>query len=272
MTKKGYIALGIFIVIIALFGVLFGAVFCLRTQNVTFLDGEMLSVNKKEIVSIANFKNGESIFLLDKEAAINKIEKKYPEIKVVHIKTTGVTSINIMLRRREKMFYTEYLDNYYIVDEDLKVLEILEKVEEPMNKPTDLIFINSENLEIDENTKLATFVGSSKQQNIISNLYKSMLTVVVNEEGFYLEREDVKDMIKSVHFEEFKTFDKIIIETKYGVKLDIENPSKNLQNKINTCFSTIKTFILEANNKEKQGTIKIYYDIDNNQKCVYINE
>jgi len=242
-------------------------VFCLRNQQVKVVGATPITISREEIISAANLKNGQSIFMVDKNKAIQNIESKYPYVKVVQIKTTDLMSVDIIVRARHEMFYTEFNNNCYILDEELKVLDIVQPGVEPIN----LTKIENGNLNIDELTLKCDFVGTKKQSKIVSNLFKSMVTVVTKD-GQYLEREDVKDVLSSIKFETFNTFDKVIITTSYGVKLDIENPSHNLQYKINVCFSTIDEFLIAENNKEKSGTIKLYFDLENNMQCVYISE
>lgn len=279
MTKKSLISLSIFVVLIVLIGVLFGTVFCLRTQNVTFLGETPVEISREEIITTANLKNGQSIFMLDKDSAIHNIESTYPKVKVVQIQTVGLTEINIKVRARHEMYYTEFASNYYILDEDLKILSIVEKVldedEQPTNEPTSLIHIEEDVLNINSSTKKCDFVGSSYQKQVVYGLYTAMTTTVtkmVGEDEVYYDRNDIKNALKSVEFEEYDTFNKIIIKTNYGVELDIENPTQNLQTKINICFSTIEEFIKLANDKEKSGTIKIFYELDNSMKTIYIAE
>lgn len=273
MTKRKIIGLSISLVLIALIIVMFSVVFCLRKQTVTIDGNNPISISKKEIISTADLKNGKSIFMLDKVQATQNIETKYPYVKVVQIKTTSLTEINIKVRARYDMFYVDVDGIYYVLDEDLKVLRI-EKTEEPTN----LVKI-SDNLKIDEKTKEGCFVGSKLQKKSILNLYKAMVTVVTKTEGeteTYLNREDVSLFIKDIKFENYNTFNKMIITTSYGVKLDIENPTKDLQNKINISFSTIKTFLSNpeptVQEQAESGIIKLYYDLSNKLHCVYLKD
>ncbi len=278
MGKKGIITLSIFAVLLALIGVLFGAVFCVRTQKVTVEGAGIVDITKNDIVKAGEIKKGKSIFLLDKESAIEKIEKTYPKIKVIQIKTESITKINIRVRLRYEMFYAELNNQYYVMDEDLKVLKITAQITDVEN----LTKLKADDIKLTKSTHLADFVGTNKQRKITSSLYHAMITTFKKDSGgdkVYFERADVIDMIKSVDFETFNTFDKIIIKTKYGVKLDIENPKDDLQNKINICAATINTFLkynedeIDTNNdKEKSGTIRIYFDLEDKQHCIYIPE
>lgn len=272
MTKRSIFGLLIFIALIALTGIMFGAVFCLRNQNVKVIDGSTIVVDSSEIIKTAGLKNGQSIFMIDKDKAINNIEKAYPHIKVIQIKTIGLRSIQICVRSRHEMYYTEVNEKFYVLDEDLKVLNI---IEEETSEPTNLTKIATGELNISTEAEICDFVGTNHQRNVAYDLFVAMNTVVTKNNGGneeYLTRQDICDLLKTIEFEEFESFNKVIITTKYGVKLDIENPESNLRNKINICFSTIEQFVLIANNKEKSGTIKIYYDLNNEMQCVYIPE
>ena len=277
MKKKGIISLSIIVIVIVLTGVLFGTVFCLRSQNVTVLGDISLQISKEDIIKVANLKNGQSIFMVDKETATNNIESKFAEIKVVQIKTTSINEIKIFVRARHEMFYTEFNDKYYVLDEDLKILRIIEESEDgqPSNEPTNLTHIENEVLDINSSTKICDFVGSDYQKKIAYELCKAVTNNVKTKQGDqeeYYTRTDMCDILKSINFEEFNTFNKIIITTKYGVKLDIESPTKHMADKINICFSTIRALISEGKDREQSGTIKIYYDLDGTQKNIYIPE
>ena len=283
MTKRSIIGISIFLFLIVTIGVLFGAVFCLRTQNVKIVGDSPILPTKEKIIEIANFKKGKSIFMLDKETATNNIEMAYPYVKVIQIKTTSISSIDIIVRARHEMYYTEFNESYYILDEDLKVLKINSPIEDTPAEMPNLVHIEDGALNITTETKICDFVGNEYQTTVAYELYNSMINTVTKVEGdgedakkVYLNRDDVVDMIKYVNFENFQTFNKIIITTKHGVKLDIEAPNKELQNKINICFSTIDFFLnsekAETKEKATKGTIKIHYDLQGNQKCAYIPE
>ena len=270
MSKKSIIISSIVVVMIILTSILFGAVFCLRKQTVKIVDNSTFDFESAEIISTANLKHGKSIFMLDKNKAIKRIESKFSHIKVIQIKTTSLTSIQICVRARHEMYYAQAHEKFYVFDEELKVLEIIEEVE---NEPIHLTKITTEDLKIKTTTKVCDFVGTQEQKSITDGLFTAMITCVTKNYGEneeFLSREDICNINQEVEFQEFESFNKIIITTKYGVKLDIENPANNIQNKINICFSTIKHFILQENNKEKSGTIKIYSNLNNELVSVYI--
>lgn len=269
MSKRAIIGLSIMVFIVILASILFGVVFCLRNQTVKVLGETPISIPREDIIETAGLENGSSIFMLDKEKAIRNIEAKFSHIKVVQIKTTSLTEIQICVRARHEMFYVEANDKYYVMDEDLKVLDILDKT---AGEQTNLIKIEAEGMDISAATMTCDFVGSKEQRDATYNLFVAMTTVVTKEDNDeeYLSRDDIKAKIDNIKLEKFETYNKILITTSYGVVLDIENPQTDMQNKINICFSAIKQFIADENDKEKSGTIKIYYNAEGALTSVYI--
>mgnify|MGYP003291454169 CR=1 FL=1 len=254
MKKGAIISISVIAFILALIAILFGAGFCLRSQTVTVLGDKAISISKEEIISSTGLKNGQSIFLIDKEKVISNIEAKHAEIKVIQIKTTGLTSIEICVRARHEMFYTIYNGKYYIMDEELKVLEIKEiETEEGVNPIPQLTHIKDNSLNINNSTLKCDFVGNEFQQQAAYNLNQAMQNnvkeVLENNEKVYYTRTDFVDMFKYVEFEMFKSFNKIIITTKHGVKFDIENPSIDLTGKLNICLASVNALIKEGENR-----------------------
>lgn len=279
MKKSSIICLSIILGVLIMIGVLFGVVFCPRNQSVTVLGNGKIDFSKQAIIKTANISKNKSTLLIDKQKAINNIEQTYPNVKVVQIKTTSLNTIDIQVRLRYEMFYMQLEDNYYIMDEDLKVLEI-RTAEDIVSQPvTELINITDGLKNISTSTKICDFVGVNWQSGATRNMYLGMVNAVtktVASGDEYLNRDDVKNIIKEVKFEEFDTFNKVILTTNYGVKLDIENPNEEMTYKINACFSLIKTFIENESNehldKEKSGTIKIFYDLEEKIQMQYIAE
>ena len=281
MSKRSLVTLLIFIVLGILAGVLFGAMFVLRDQTVVVKGETPVNISRDELISLAGLNSGSSIFMLDKEQAIKNIEDKYSHIKVIQIKTTSVTKVEIVVRARHEMFYTEYNNNYYVMDEELKILNIyaVSSQGEQSNKPSNLIQLTAKtsegenNLNINASTLKCDFVGTREQRDCIKKIYESLpnnIKEINGEEKVYYSRVDFLDMFKEIKLIEYATFNKAVISTKYGVSLDIENPRKNMTDKMNICLSTIKALINENNQREESGTIKIFYNLDGEQKNVYI--
>lgn len=257
MTKKSIIISSILLSIVALMAILFGAVFRLRNVSVEVQPGANITVTNDKIVESANLKKGKSIFMLDKQSAINNIEQTYAEIKVVQIKTTNLMSVKILVRERKEMFYAEHNSVYYCLDEDLKVLRLTEV------EPTNLIKITTD-IGITSNTKKCDFM-SQDYAKITYNMFVGMYTNV-KVEGRYAERDDMCNLVESI---EIKTahaltedgnggfeYTNLILKTRAGVVMQIANPNTDLGRKINICFAAY--FNPKVDNTK--GRIVIKYD------------
>ncbi len=255
MTKKSIIITSILLSILALLFILFGAVFRLRQIDVVRPEGSEIAVTDQDIIAASKLKLGKSIFMLDKQSAIDEIEQTYAEIKVVQIKTVSVVRVQIVVRERVEMFYAEYNNSFYCLDEDLKVLRQTE------TEPTNLIKIETD-LGITSNTKLHDFLN--KDYALITyKLFTAMYTNV-KVEDHYAERADICNLISSVKFEKgyelidennAVSFTNLIITTRAGLTMKIAAPENELGKKVNICFSTFDS--LEDKTK---GKIVIKYN------------
>lgn len=254
MSKCKIISISIINFIIVLSIVLFGFVFCVRKQSVSFVTE--LSVTEQQILDSANIKNGKPIFMLDKEQVTQNIEAKFPNIKVIQIKTTSLVAVEIVVRERYALYYTENEDIFYILDEDLKVLDTTET--EPLN----LVKIETK-LNVTTQTKKAEFLGTENQQSISSNLFIAMYSAVLTTEDNQA-RVDMSNLIKSIKFEENQLF----VTTREDIKLEITKPTTELTNKINICFSSIKELTQE---QKSVTTIKILYNAEGTEYKGYID-
>ena len=281
MTKRKFITvISILLFIIALNIAMFGFVFRLKNQKVKYIDS-VEGINKSEIITVASIKHNSSIFLIDKEKAIKNIEAKFPDLKVIQIKTTGIQTIQFVIRARHETYYIETFSSFYILDEEMKVLKIIDKRDNPDYDASKLVKLTSNEIEITASTNVCNFVGTKTQQELYEGIYNSVINVAMKEENgqkVYFERNDFINSIKEIDYEKFNSYNKIIIHTTDGVKLDIENPNNALEEKINICFSTINKFKTEDYTKPveqqrfKTGTIKIYYDLENKCKTIYTTD
>ena len=262
MSKGKIIIFSIIGFIIVLNIVLFGAVFRLRKQSVII--GEDVTYSSKEIIDAAGLKNGKSIFLLDKEKAINNIETKYADLKVVQIKTTSVTEIEIKVRKRYETYCIKNLGSYYILDQDLKVLNIFSDEDvENVAKAENLVQIKTKLTGLDAETKLADFIGNSNQQNMSYNLFAAVYTTQMPEkETGSAAHLKFATIIDEISFDLGYTaggesYNRLIVKTKQGMQFDIGKATNELERKINLCFTAMGSTQIAD---KTIGTITIAYD------------
>ena len=283
MTKKAkIITISIVLSILALILILFGAVFCLYKQDVVFIGDRTstIDITNEEIIESAGLKKGRPIFSLDKETAINNIERTYPYLKVIQINTVSAIRIEISVRERYEMYYT-YSDStkkYYVLDEELKVLRMSDIEPIGITKLESSI-LGEEMLDIlgiTSNTIVSDFLSTENYRGITYELFVSMYnTVMIDDAGTdrYVDREDIKSLITKLQFAKGytleETYDRVILNLSNGFIVDIGKPQENFQDKVNICFSALDTLI---ENGETSGTIKYTYLDDGAERINFIRD
>ena len=283
MTKKAkIITISIVLSILALILILFGAVFCLYKQDVVFIGDRTstIDITNEEIIESAGLKKGRPIFSLDKETAINNIERTYPYLKVIQINTVSAIRIEISVRERYEMYYT-YSDStkkYYVLDEELKVLRMSDIEPIGITKLESSI-LGEEMLDIlgiTSNTIVSDFLSTENYRGITYELFVSMYnTVMIDDAGTdrYVDREDIKSLITKLQFAKGytleETYDRVILNLSNGFIVDIGKPQENFQDKVNICFSALDTLI---ENGETSGTIKYTYLDDGTERINFIRD
>lgn len=252
--------------------VLFGFVFRLRKQTVIVV-GTDVEYSSTDIISTAGLKNGKSIFMLDKEQATANLENKYADLKVVQIKTINVTQIEIFVRKRYPAYYTKYQGNYYVLDQDLKVLKVVEENdEEQIAIIENLVHITTKLDSLNAETKQSNFVGSSNQQNMTYNLFGAVYSTQMPDKETGSEAyTKFCELIDRVSFDKGYTsdgnsYDRLIIKTKQGMIFDIGQATNNLQHKINICFETMNS---EQIADKTQGVVTISYKTLSEERITY---
>lgn len=281
MSKTKIAIISTVVGILAIIAILFGVVFCLRREEVVVVNNEAnIEISSSEIINSAGLKHGTSIFMLDKDTAINNIEKEFPYIKVIQIKTVSVIKVEIRVRSRVETFYVQNQNKYYILDEELKVLRILEtgideNIEETLNN---LIVLNLSDLGITSNTVAADFLSTKYYRQVINDLYgalysTAMLDLDSDGQTEYLSRADIIDVIDSVEFDVGYSLDeaytRVILNLNNGFKIDIGKPEENLSYKVNVCFSAYNKLSEE---QKATGSIKYYYTAEGEAKAGYFAE
>ena len=262
MSKGKIITFSIIGLIIVLNTILFSAVFCLRKQNVVASDD--VTYSSEEIVKAADLKRGQSIFLIDKEKATSNIESKFADVKVIQIKTTSLTEIEIKVRKRYPTYYIKNLGSYFVLDHDLKVLKIVADTEtEEIANIENLVQIKTKLNNLDVNTKTADFVGSSAQVNMSYNLFTSVyIRQMPDKETGAAAHTKFCSLIEEISFSKGYTangqaYDRLIVKTKQGMSFDVGKATNDLERKIYYCFTAMNSDKIAD---KTIGTITIAYD------------
>lgn len=281
MTKRSIIiTTSIILGILVVITILFGAVFRVRKVKVDFTQDFYYKAQINEIISVSNIKKGEGIFSVDTTKAKENIEKEFPYARVDGVNLTSFISVTISLSTRQPLYYAVQEGIYYILDEDCKVLDIINDREEAEK------YIWLENaFEIGQDVEVGDFLNgnnSSACTKLYLALYSNATLKLrdVDNDGIldehYLEREDMLNVLDSVEFATpvddltYGKIDKIILTTSsnYGVKIEITDTSRQLDLKVNMAFSALRKLIEEDEKNgtqlAKTGSIIVRYSYDEN--------
>ena len=118
--------ISVLLVVIVTIVVLCSTVFCVGSINVVWhTETRNLTEKETQVVASSGINNGNSVFLVGKDEAIEKIEMQFPYIKVLSIETVFPNVLNIHAVEREPVFAVQLTENSYVItDEDFKVLDV----------------------------------------------------------------------------------------------------------------------------------------------------
>jgi len=242
-AKKLTILISIFL-IVTLIIVLASTIFTLKTVSFNFLNKKyVLEANElQDYVKNVNIPYGDSIFLLDKDQLATDLEKNNAYLKVVKIETTFPSNIVIHASEREELFAIKVEDNKYaVVDKGLKILRYCtdEYLNQDQLRPI-VVEIGYADVDFaDYNYQLCDFVEISH----VSEILKSISTAF-EKSGYNIT--SLKGFANKITLNESANFKKsntsteydlefvktVEIDTKYGIKLSINNAYQYFDKKI----------------------------------------
>ncbi len=104
---------------------IFGFIYFFRIETVTVVGSKRYS--DEEIVEASGIKKGSNIFFdLDSESVARKIVEKQPYISSVNIRRKIPQGVEIQVRESDAAYYMEICREYFILSDNLQVLERME--------------------------------------------------------------------------------------------------------------------------------------------------
>jgi len=214
---------------IVLIIVLSSTVFSLRVTDLNFLSTTNYLTNEEAILNSAEFNVGESIFFVDRESYIQKIEVANPYIKVVGIEIVFPNKLIVHAVERNEVFAFKLADNTYaICDEELKVLEIRQTF---VNTTGNAILVENSSLTIEvTNAILGTTINMPLAY---SNIITSFATYMKEWDSNLANlRGNIETLV--LNYEEENN---LAIEMRQGVQIIINDAHLRLNDKVQMAFS-----------------------------------
>ena len=277
-TKRLIIILSIIAVFVVVV-VLSSTVFTLKKVEINFYDKNDVLIEDNNtlqyfsqdsiegIIKSGNFKFGRNMFLLKKKPYYSRLESKNPYLKVIDITAKFPDTLVVKVVEREEFYYTNLANNKCaILDGELKLLNI---VDNSQVDPYDYIYID---LDLGQAT-IGEFYNSTDSQKVLSqvkdNLYISTLDTL---KAIQL----IQSVDISLNYMTENTVEKCLwldIQTRQtdstgstlaGVKISIENPAQNLEDKIYKALVAYNTFLTDAEHltKTQTGIITVRDDLE----------
>lgn len=129
---------------------------------------------KNELLESSDIGQGSSVFFINKTKTTQKLEKKYPYLKIVNIETTFPNGLKFNVAEREELYAIKNnLNNYSLIDGDFKVLKVVSQVEfENFEiKPILIEFAGSHLINLSE----GNFINKTEDTILFENLSRSFL-------------------------------------------------------------------------------------------------
>ena len=238
--KRLYIGLSIFVLVLGLLFLFSFTVFAVRDIEVDWKTNKTnITQSDDDIIASADFRIGGSVFFHGKKTYIENIEKENPYIEVLNIETVFPSKFIIHLKERLEVYCFKTQKGYYVCDDKLKVLKILENFD---STEENAILIDgvvvSQNYEVGQVMKVENFA------NIYQSLYENNRTLAI-------QQSIIKEIKFSVVKDENVSKDMLLasITTFNGMKYNIYNCDYGLLAKTKM-FMTVYSQIFDYIDKE----------------------
>ena len=238
--KKLYIGLSIFVLVLGLLFLFSFTVFAVRDIEVDWKTNKTnITQSDDDIIASADFRIGGSVFFHGKKTYIENIEKENPYIEVLNIETVFPSKFIIHLKERLEVYCFKTQKGYYVCDDKLKVLKILENFDSTEENAilVDGVVV-SQNYEVGQVIKVENFA------NIYQSLYENNRTLAI-------QQSIIKEIKFSVVKDENISKDMLLasITTFNGMKYNIYNCDYGLLAKTKM-FMTVYSQIFDYIDKE----------------------
>ena len=253
VTKNAKIAVVVVVLaVIALIVVLCSTVFAVNSARLIWYNsptGTLERLDSETALDNSGMK-GASVFLLDKDKAIENLEDRYTNLRVLDIEVVWPNIVNIHAVERQEVFAVLLENgNYAITDEYLKVLDVVSNFTSTNTNPVVL--------------EIANLSGEYQKGDTINFDFTQTFIDIYN--AFYSINRDLTDMraiFKSMEY----TNAKATIMTHFGVTIIIDNPT---QNTLYKTIMAIRTFDTLETENYGGGTIEVFVNADNKLESRY---
>lgn len=252
MRKNTKIAIAVIVLaVLTLIIVLASTVFAVGSVRLIWYNtpnGTLASLTNENILKSSGVQ-GNSVFLLDRDKAIENIEKEYPRLRVIDIEICWPNIMNVHAIERQEVYAVRIGDKYAITDEYLKILDIV-----PTYTSTNINPVVLEIPDLDDNYQ---------KGDTIEHEYFETFVGVYN--GFIAMGRDLTDM-RALCASMSYTNAHLTITTHFGVTIILDNPTQNTQEKMSFAIGVFDKLGTEDYG---HGTIEVFLNSKNKPEGRY---
>ena len=249
-NKRLIIILSVFAFLV-LIAVLCSTVFTVKTVKINWLTTKV-GINEDDSIFAGEVKKGDSVFLVDKQSIIDKLESKYAYLKVESVEIKFPNKLVLHTAVRQELYSLKIEDNKHaILDSECKVLNIVNDIQlsSMQNKP---IPVSLQGYSMPKDcVELSKIANLGWIKNVLNNF-----SIALYQNGY--QEIDAKNNIQSITVDVSGYENKINIKMAYGVEMEIQDISDSISEKFAMAMSIYGD--LSAQDKSK-GIIRVYvYD------------
>lgn len=278
LSKKNKIIIitcSVIVGVIALIILFSFTLFAVRKVSVDYRSSTVnLSVTQAEIIESSGIKKGGSVFFQNKSKYADNLEKKYPYIKVVNIETVFPSKIVIHVVERNEVYAVKLGEQYYICDNEFKILRITDTFESEQDNAILLSGVEVKEANYAECDKLVV----SNYADIYDKLYENNRTLdeqraIIKEIKFY-EEDEVEGYNKKILAAELKLFNgqvfkirdcNTLLSSKTKLFIDLYSQQFNFIGKTVKLKDNSEVVVTEELLFNSVIEISHYYDFDSNK-------
>ncbi len=225
MRKNTKIAIAVIVLaVLTLIIVLSSTVFAVASARLIWYNqptGTLATINNENILDSSGVA-GNSVFLLDRDEAIQNLEERYPRLRVIDIEICWPNIMTVHAIERQEVYAVAMPSGYAITDEYLRVLDTVSSFSSTNINP---VILNLPSLETDY----------KKGDTIPHDYFRTFIELYNAFIALGRDLTDMRAMCASIDY----TNAKLTIATHFGVTIILDNPTQNTQAKMRMAIATL---------------------------------
>lgn len=243
-------------------------------NQVIFIKDNLVFNNKQKInkiISSGKFDYGNSLFLINKENYVSRLDKNNPYLKLIKISSVFPNKIIVYARERKPVFYISNDNDYFLLDREFKILEITQNNEKTKNLIYISAYANNKQKTFFEFFNISNYAYEESQylyeNNLIISSFKNIVETINNFSNFNIFNNNIFENLIIFEKSNYACLKILTKKECYGLTLEIENVLENFDRKLHKLLCALKTLYKQEKIKTTYGVLSI----NNSFNCFWNN-